>query len=67
MQMLLAKEQYIEMSMMMGKEYVEMLERLITYPHMALVYLGAFCGGIVGAYIGRAFLEKHFRRAGIVE
>lgn len=67
MQMLLAKEQYIEMSMMMGKEYVEMLERLITYPHMALVYLGAFCGGIVGAYIGRAFLKKHFRRAGIVE
>ena len=66
MQMLLAKEKYIELSMMMGKDYVDALENLITYPHMALVALGAFLGGIIGAYIGKALLKKHFEKAGIV-
>ena len=66
MQMLLAKEKYMEMSMtMMGKDVVA-LEKLITYPHMALVALGAFIGGIIGAYIGKALLKKHFEKAGIV-
>lgn len=66
MQMLWAKEKYIEMSMMMGKEYVDALEKLITYPHMALVYLGAIIGGLIGAYIGKLLLRKHFIKAGIV-
>ena len=66
MQMLLAKEKYIELSMIMGKDYVDALENLITYPHMALVALGAFLGGIIGAYIGKALLKKHFEKAGIV-
>ncbi|WP_392425019.1 MptD family putative ECF transporter S component [Dolosigranulum pigrum] len=66
MQMLLAKEKYIELFMMMGKDYVDALENLITYPHMALVALGAFLGGIIGAYIGKALLKKHFEKAGIV-
>lgn len=66
MQMLLAKKKYIELSMMMGKDYVQTLERLITYPNMVLVYIGAILGGIVGAYIGRKLLKKHFIKAGIV-
>ncbi|QTJ32880.1 MptD family putative ECF transporter S component [Dolosigranulum pigrum] len=66
MQMLLTKEKYIELFMMMGKDYVDALENLITYPHMALVALGAFLGGIIGAYIGKALLKKHFEKAGIV-
>ena len=66
MQMLWAKEKYIEMSMMMGKEYVDTLESLITYPHMALVYVGAIVGGGIGAYIGKALLKKHFIKAGII-
>lgn len=66
MQMLWAKEKYIELSMMMGKEYVDGLERLITYPHMVLVYLGAIVGGIIGAHIGKFLLKKHFNKAGIV-
>lgn len=51
---------------MMGDDYVVALEKLITYPHMALVALGAFLGGILGAYIGNALLKKHFEKAGIV-
>ena len=67
MQMLLAKEKYLKMSIdMMGKDYVDAMEKLITYPHMALVALGAFLGGIIGAYIGKALLKKHFEKAGIV-
>ena len=66
MQMLLAKEVYIEHCRMMGDDYVVALEKLITYPHMALVALGAFLGGIIGAYIGKAILKKHFEKAGIV-
>ena len=66
MQMLWAKDRYIELSMMMGKEYVDALEKLITYPHMALVYIGAIVGGIIGAYIGKNVLKKHFKKAGIV-
>lgn len=65
MQMLWAKEKYIEMSMMMGKEYVEVLERLISYINMSFVYMGAIIGGIIGAYIGKSLLKKHFIKAGI--
>lgn len=66
-QMLLVKEKYLEMTVgMMGQEYADALEKLITYPHMALVALGAFIGGIIGAYIGKALLKKHFEKAGIV-
>lgn len=66
MQMLWAKEKYIEMTMMMGKEYVDALVKLVTYPHMALVYTGAIVGGVIGAFIGKALLKKHFMKAGIV-
>ena len=66
MQMLWAREKYIEMTIMMGNEYVEALERLVTYPHMALVYIGAILGGLIGANIGRILLKKHFIKAGIV-
>ena len=66
MQMLWAREKYIEMTMMMGNEYVEALERLVTYPHMALVYIGAILGGLIGANLGRILLKKHFIKAGIV-
>jgi hypothetical protein len=66
MQMLWARQKYIEVSMMMGKEYVDALIKLITYPHMALVYTGAIVGGVIGAFIGKALLKKHFMKAGIV-
>lgn len=66
MQMLLAKEKYLEMSKMMRKEYLDALEKLITYPHMAMVYSGALIGGLIGGIIGNKLLKKHFKKAGIV-
>jgi len=66
MQMLWARAKYIELSGMMGEDYIDALEKLITYPHMALVYAGAIVGGIAGACIGKVLLKKHFVKAGIV-
>lgn len=67
MQMLLVREKYIAMTeTFMGTEYTSALEKLITYPNMAIVYIGAIIGGVIGAYIGRAILKKHFEKAGIV-
>ena len=66
MQMLWAREKYIEIAMVMGEDYVNALIKLVTYPHMALVYLGAILGGLIGANIGRILLKKHFIKAGIV-
>ena len=66
MQMLWAREKYIEIAMVMGEEYVNALIKLVTYQHMALVYLGAILGGLIGANIGRILLKKHFIKAGII-
>ena len=66
MQMLWAREKYIEITMVMGEDYVNALIKLVTYPHMALVYLGAILGGLIGANIGRILLKKHFIKAGII-
>ncbi len=52
--------------MTMKKDYVDVLEKLITYPHMALVAWCFFLGNFLGAYIGKALLKKHFKSAGIV-
>ena len=66
MQILWAREKYIEIAMVMGEEYVNALIKLVTYPNMALVYLGAILGGLIGANIGRILLKKHFIKAGII-
>ena len=66
MQMLWAREKYIEIAMVMGEEYVNALIKLVTYPNMALVYLGAILGGLIGANIGRILLKKHFIKVGII-
>ncbi len=68
MQMLLAKEQYqaIHVKSGMDPSYFEKLEALISVPSLALVIVGAFIGGLIGAYVGKAMLKKHFNKAGIV-
>ncbi len=68
MQMLLAKEQYqaIHVKSGMDPSYFEKLEALISVPSLALVIVGAFIGGLIGAYIGKAMLKKHFKKAGVI-
>lgn len=67
LQMIFVKKQYMEMTVkMMGDEYAKALETLVTPSTMVLIYLGAFIGGLIGAYLGKAMLKKHFEKAGIV-
>ena len=67
LQMLVMKERYLELTEAeMGREYTEALEKLISVRNMGFVYLGAVLGGIVGAFLGRKLLKKHFEKAGIV-
>ena len=64
MQILLAKDKVIGLAETrgMGHDYIMKLIALVNYRSMILVYIG----GIVGAYIGKVFLKKHFEKAGIV-
>ncbi len=49
-----------------GKEYADALMRLIPDWSLIPLAIAAFISGIIGAYIGKAMLKKHFKRAGIV-
>ena len=68
MQILLAKDKVIELAETrgMGHDYIMKLIALLNYRSMILVYIGAIVGGVLGAYIGKVFLKKHFEKAGIV-
>ena len=50
----------------MGHDYIMKLIALLNFRSMILVYIGAIVGGIIGAYIGKVFLKKHFEKAGII-
>lgn len=67
-QILLAKDKVIELAETrgMGHDYIMKLIALLNYRSMILVYIGAIIGGVLGAYIGKVFLKKHFEKAGIV-
>ncbi|WP_040565917.1 MptD family putative ECF transporter S component [Peptostreptococcus stomatis] len=68
MQVLLVKDKVIEIAETrgMGYAYIMKLIALLNFSSMILVYIGAIVGGIIGAYIGKAFLKKHFEKAGII-
>ncbi|MDO5734375.1 MAG: MptD family putative ECF transporter S component [Eubacteriales bacterium] len=66
MQMLLMYDTYKAMTeSMMPQGYFNALEKLISWPSMLLVILGALLGGYLGALIGKKLLKKHFAKAGI--
>ena len=68
MQILLAKDKVIELAETrgMGHDHIMKLITLLNFRSMILVYIGAIVGGILGAYVGKVFLKKHFEKAGIV-
>lgn len=49
-----------------GDEYVNTLMSLMSGWMLTVLIVSVIVGGILGAYIGRATLKKHFNRAGIV-
>ncbi len=68
LQMLLVKEKYKELTLSTGMspEYFASIEKLITWQNMIFITIGAFVGGLIGAFIGKKMLKKHFEKAGIV-
>ncbi len=67
MQLYFAFDQYKAMhGDTLSPEYWEAVKSFATLPMMALIVVGAFVGGLIGAYIGKLMLKKHFEKAGIV-
>ena len=56
-------EQFREMQ---GDEFVDGLEKLISWGMCAVVAVCVAVAAIVGVFLGKAVLNKHFERAGIV-
>lgn len=49
----------------MGSDYVEAFDRIVTAPAVVGMWGGAILCGFLGALLGTAMLRKHFRRAGL--
>ena len=50
----------------MGENYGNAIEKLLNAQSMAIVYVCTFLFGLLGAFLGRKLLKKHFEKAGIV-
>lgn len=50
---------------MQGDEFVDSLEKLISWGMCGVVVACVAVAAVVGAFIGKAVLKKHFERAGI--
>ena len=48
-----------------GDEFVDGLEKLISWGMCGIVIVATAIAAVIGAFIGRAVLKKHFKRAGI--
>ncbi len=49
-----------------GAEYAEKLDSLITVVNVSGIFILTFVMALIGAYIGKLVLKKHFEKAGIV-
>lgn len=61
------RESYLEnISSGYGSEYANAIAALTPNWMLFVVMIMAFIGGIIGAFLGKAVLKKHFKKAGIV-
>ena len=64
---LFTREQYLETAMQYyGSYYSEVLENILSVRNVVLLLTADFVAGLIGAFIGKKLLKKHFERAGIV-
>jgi energy-coupling factor transport system substrate-specific component len=57
---------FAEMASGYGQEYSETLMSYTPNWVFPVLFVVAFVGGVIGAFLGKAVLKKHFQRAGIV-
>jgi energy-coupling factor transport system substrate-specific component len=64
---LLARDYYYEFCVASGMtaEYMEALLSFVSVPLLALTSVLSVVGAVIGMLLGKAFLKKHFERAGI--
>ncbi len=66
-QILILREQYTaHVEEMVGAEYAQRMQEILSYPNVIMIYVATFAFGLLGAYIGKKVLTKHFEKAGIV-
>ena len=64
--MFIMKDYYFSMmSSQMGKEYTDIVMLYVTNESFFVLLIATFIAGLIGAYIGRLLLKKHFEKAGI--
>ncbi len=67
LQLLLVRTQYFNMvEDMMGEDYLAAMQSRVTYLNLAIAYVSTLVFGVVGAYLGKKVLTKHFAKAGII-
>ena len=49
-----------------GTYYSEVLGNILSMRNVVLLLIADFVAGLIGAFIGKKLLKKHFERAGIV-
>jgi energy-coupling factor transport system substrate-specific component len=66
--MLLAREYYYDFCLESGMtaEYMDALMRFVSGPLLLLTSALSAAGAVIGMLLGKAFLKKHFAKAGIV-
>lgn len=60
-----AESFYQQLRTQMNPDYADALQKIMQLWVAPLVVLAAVVGGLIGAYLGRAVLKKHFQRAGV--
>lgn len=59
------KEKMLELSEIMGADYVAARAAVLTPLNFVLVTLAMFICAIIGAFVGKKLLKKHFEKAGV--
>ena len=64
---LMTEAQFAEKTAYYGQEYMGIMSGYFSHGYtVPLVAISAFIGGIIGGYIGKAVLKKHFAKSGII-
>ncbi len=68
MQAVFMREQFVEgvKEMNLASDYLANIEAILSYQTIILVFVLTFLAGLLGAYVGKKMLKKHFEKAGIV-
>lgn len=63
----MTQKQLTEKTAYYGQEYMDIMSGYFSHAYtIPLVAVSAFVGGMIGGYIGKAVLKKHFARSGLI-